>query len=255
MKNSNTGILDYFSVLVIGKNPDEKIVKFDAMDDVDTPYVIYSYKDINKLRKERIKVYELFLDNVSKDKDRSMVNEKIVELKSMSDDDYYASLGELYGYDSNNNIISNENPMGKWITCEKGGRVFSKYIHGVDGNFVTSEIKNMIDWSVTHKNLNKVNVYSRTWDLCVNKVTPSSDWDKMILRNMSKYDAIFKNFRNKEEYIDYNTSFWAYAVIDDHGMWFDMENENEIEWISKFYDNYIDKLPDDTLITIYECTK
>ena len=45
----NKGTLDYFSVLVIGQNPDEQILKFDMMEDVKNPYIIYNYSDLNYL--------------------------------------------------------------------------------------------------------------------------------------------------------------------------------------------------------------
>ena len=31
--------------------------------------------------------------------------------------------------------------------------------------------------------------------------------------------------------------------------------DDQFVWVEKFYESFIDPLPDDTLLTIYECTK
>jgi len=252
--NKNSGILDYFSVLVIGNNPDDEILKYDIMDDVSKPYIIYSYSDVNKIRKDRIKFYEEFKKNTNDQKIINGINEQLDNLNSMSDSEYYTSLGELYSYDSDKNIISTENQMGKWITCDKGGRIFSNYLKNFNDNGVVSVQKKDIDWKLTHMKSDRVNLYNRTWDLCVNKTPPENEKDKVILHNMRNYSSYFSNFKDKQQYVEMNCSFWTYAVIY-KGFWIDMENRNEMDWIIDFYNEYIKPLPDDTLLTIYECTK
>jgi hypothetical protein len=66
--------------------------------------------------------------------------------------------------------------------------------------------------------------------------------------------AYFENFKDKETYISWSTSFWGYAFVDQNN-WYDMDTEKmgQIEWVNSFYDKYIKKLPENTRITIYEC--
>lgn len=253
--NKNSGMLDYFSVLVIGDNPDNEILKYNSMEDVETPYIIYSYSDIHKIRKDRIKFYKEFLKNTSDTKTINSVKTQLEHLNSMTDLEYYIYLGELYSYDSDKNIISNENPIGKWITCEKGGKIFLNYLKDFNDNGVVSAKKSEIDWNLIHMREDKVNIYNRTWDLCVEKVEPVTDKDKAIISNMRKFNSYFSNFKNKDEYIKMNCSFWTYAVIDKNNMWVDMESRDEIDWTINFYDRFIKDLTSDTLVTIYECTK
>lgn len=253
--NKNSGMLDYFSVIVIGDNPDSEIEKYDSMRDVSKPYIIYKYSDIHKIRLERIKFYSEFMKNT---KDLNIINgikKQLNSLNSMSDIEYYSQLGELHSYDLDKNIISTENPFGKWITCDKGGRIFSNYLKDFNDNGINCAKECDIDWSLIHLREDKVNIYNRTWDLCVNKINPETDKDKEILKNMRKYDSYFKNFLNKDEYVKVSSSFWSYAVIDNNKMWFDMENVDEFDWIINFYDKFIKDLDPNTLITIYECTK
>jgi len=255
MKNQNSGMLDYFSVIVIGSDPDEVMLRYDLSEDTDKPYIIYSYSDIGKIRKDRIKFYEEFLKNTKDPKITNSIKEQIEDLKSVSDLEYYVQLGELYTYDADKNIISTENPNGKWITCEKGGKIFSNYLKDFNGNGVISAKKSEIDWSLIHLPVEKVNLYGRTWDLCVNKIKPETEKDKAIISNMKGFSPYFKNFTNKDEYVKLSCSFWTYAVATTAGAWVDMENRDEFDWTINFYDRFIKDLQPDMLITIYECTK
>lgn len=249
-----SGMFDYFSVLVIGENPDEQMYKFDMMEDTSKPYIIYSYSDLNKIRKNRIAVYEEFLTKSNDEKIIKTINENLEKLRSLSDLEFYTELGELYMYDEYKNIISTENPYGRWITCEKGGKIFSNYLKDFNGNGVISAKKKDIDWSLIHLPIEKVNLYNRTWDLCVEKITPETDKDRDIIKNMSHYKNYFSRYVDKNAYIKFSCSFWTYSVTYTGG-WTDMENRPESDWIINFYDRFIKNLPDDTLITIYECTK
>lgn len=247
------GTLDYFSVLVIGDNPDEQIGKYDSMKDVPKPYILYNYSDIHKLRGNKLKIYQELLKKFKNSREKEPINKKIAELKGLSDQEYYQQLGELNSFDEHNNIISTENPYGKWLTCEKGGRIFSKYMLDYNGNGLVSGKKEDFDWSLFHMNQQRVDVYGRTWDLCVNNIKPETDKDATILKNMAPYKSIFKTFKNKEDYIKTSCSFWTYAIVF-NGDWLDMYGKDGNTWICHFYDTFIKSLPKDELITIYECT-
>lgn len=255
MKNKNAGMLDYFSVLVIGDNPNDKIFKYDSMIESDNEYKLYNYSDINKLRIERIRIYEELLKaSMLNSRDSLLIKNKISDLRSMSDEEYYTDLASLHGYDSEKNIVTRENPLSKWITCEIGGRMFSNYIFDLNGNPTCENTKDGISWDLVHMNQDRVNTYSNTWDLIINKKEPSNERDTIIVSNMKKYKSIIESFGSKKLYVKYNCSFWTYAIIDRHGMWFDMEGRDEVEWICGFYDKHIRDLKGDTKITIYECT-
>lgn len=247
--------LDRFSVLVIGDDPDGQINKFDSSKVVDTPYILYKYSDLHKLRKLKIKTCEELIKSIGYGKNRNLIIDHINFLKKISDEDYYyGMLSELHSFDSDKNIITVDNPDGKWIGCEKGGKIFSNYLKDNNDNGVISAKKKDIDWSLTHMRQDKVNIYNRTWDLCVDKVEPENDKDRLILKNMSLYTNLFKQFSNKEDYIKMACSFWTYAIVN-NGNWADMDLIDERIWIPNYYNQFIDKIEDDELITIYECIK
>ena len=249
----NNNKFDYFSVLVIGEDPEAQIAKFDEMIDVE-PYVLYQYKDRSKIRKLQIEIYKNYLKTVSNLQERNLVIDKINELKKTSDEQYFLSLSELHQLDENKNIITSDNPDGKWLTCELGGRMYSDYLKDLTNKSITSGKKNEIDWSEIHLNKEVVNKYKRTWELCVEGIKSETPTDSLIINNMIHLTDYFKNFKNKEEYIKYNSSFFTNAIIL-NGKWFDMEDFDYSVWIIKYFERFISKMDNNELITIFECTK
>ena len=63
-------------------------------------------------------------------------------------------------------------------------------------------------------------------------------------------------FENKENYVISNTAFWGYAFLSDMTGWQDAsDTEDQFVWMNNFYNLFIKNLPEDTLLTIYECVK
>lgn len=248
------GTLDYFSVIVLGENAQEKINKYDDMLDVE-PYIIYHYKDRSDLKKIRINLYKEYLKNLTSTKDINYLKKKIYDIKNMSDDEFFFSLAEYKTFDENKNILSTENIHGKWLTCEKGGKIFSSYLKGFDDKPLIETTKKEINFDSIHLNKEEVYKFSKTWDLCVDKVTPINEKEEKIVENMKKFQNYFKNFIDKDTYVKVNTSFWSYAIINEDGEWISIDDYPQFEWIMNYYDNQIKPLSDNTKITIFECTK
>jgi hypothetical protein len=72
---------------------------------------------------------------------------------------------------------------------------------------------------------------------------------------MKNLDAYFLNFEGREHYIASNTAFWGLAFVDANG-WHELSPaDKQFDWVIGFYDRFISPLPDDTLLTIYECVR
>ena len=253
---NNKGTLDFFSVLVVGDNPEQQMLVFDDMLEVE-PYILYKHSDIKKLRLKKIELYNEYIRQIDDFRQISYINDKINELKQISDEEYFHLLSEPYYYDQEGNIISNENPNGRWLTCEKGGRIYSDKLKNANNQSVVSDLKCNINWGEIHLNEKTTSMYKRTWELCVENETPVSLNDETILRNMSPYSKLkyFNSFKDKEEYVNYNSSFFTNAIVI-NADWFDIENKNYIDWVINFKNMFIDKqIKDNDLITIFECTK
>ena len=72
------------------------------------------------------------------------------------------------------------------------------------------------------------------------------------MKNMQEY---FSNFEGREHYIAANTAFWGLAFVDDSG-WHELDSSvKQFDWVIGFYDKFIKPLPENTLLTIYECVR
>ena len=241
-----------FTVLVVGDNPEEVMSNFDDNNTVDEPYILYKRSDIGNIRVKKIKIYSELLKTLKGSDENKQLIEHISLLKSMTDEEYFESLSEYYQYDSEGNIISYDNPNGKWDTCDECGKIFPKPFITKDGKHVSSTNKKDIDWSLIHRNSERVALFSRTWDLCVDKMSPETDKDKLILHNFRQYPNYFNIFGNKEWYVNYSTSFSADAIVI-NGIWVDKETHKDIIWVSDFYNNFIERVGDNELLTVFEC--
>ena len=86
--------------------------------------------------------------------------------------------------------------------------------------------------------------------------TPTTEYEKQIFDNMKDKTAYFQKFENKENYVISNTAFWGYAFLSEKTGWVDASDTNDqFVWMAEYYNMFIKNLPDDTLLTIYECKK
>ena len=95
----NNYTIDRFSVLVIGVEPKSQIEKYDDLSYCETPYILYKYSDRKKIRMDRIKFYNEFLKSTTNRKDCEFLKAKIKEIESMTDHEFYISLGETRQFD------------------------------------------------------------------------------------------------------------------------------------------------------------
>ena len=83
----------------------------------------------------------------------------------------------------------------------------------------------------------------------MNGVISITEKDELIMK-------LVHYFVTKENYVISNTAFWGYAFVSEKTGWMDADDaEDQFAWMSTFYDLYIKNLDDDTLLTIFECTK
>lgn len=193
-------------------------------------------------------------------KDRKMdeyvnnwITSKLKHIKEISSFEYYKEITEGLYYDKNGNALTDENPDGKYDTCQIG-KHFSVPFTLINGSESYSALKKDIDWSKMHQN--NTDVYYSAWELCVEGREPNTKEEEVIKDNMLEKTGYFDNFKDKEEYVAYSTSYWTWAYVDNE-RWQDVDTEcngDSIKWINDYYEKYIQPLPEDTLLTIYECT-
>lgn len=243
----------HFVCIVAGDNPDELMKPYDRREE-EEPYVRYRYKDAAKIKEKYVELYEGILNSDEETIDKEELEDIVNDLKEMSVEEFYEELTEgLTIDDETGDAISTENrqgmfsyyELGKWLSVPfllKGGRE------------VFQAKKSDINWDKIH--LGGGDIYRKTWEMVMEGVEPSTDYEKTIYDNMKDKETYFKKFETKENYVVSNTAFWGYAFLSEKTGWVDAsDTSNQFVWMAEYYNMFIKNLPEDTLLTIYECKK
>lgn len=244
----------FFSVMVIGDNPDEILSKYDVNRAVE-PYVKYRYLDAKKLQNNAMKLLNGLIENSKNigltEFQLDLLRERLVHIKSLSPFEYYTVITDGMYYDENGDAITDENPNGKWVTASLGSH-FSLPLILKDGSESYQAYSDEIDW-VAMSSKDK-RLYEAAWDVVVDGKTPSNEEEEQIYNSMKDKVAYFSKFKNKESYVKYSCSYWAYALVNEEE-WVDMDSSpNTTEWVTSFIKMCKKKITKRTLVSIYECT-
>lgn len=242
----------FFSVMVVGDNHKELMDKYSLDLEVDS-YVRYEYLKADKYQSNSIKALDNLLshgDEIGLEPQvKESLERRIKTLKGMTPFEYYRELTEGMYYDENGNALSTENPNGHWKTA-RIGKNFSLPLKLKDGSESYSARCGDIDWDAMNE---PTELYEAAWEMVVEGREPTNEQEERVYESMKDKSAYFSNFKNKEDYVTYSTSYWNYAFVNKDG-WVDMVNEDERKWINNFYDRFIATIDPNDLVTIYECS-
>jgi hypothetical protein len=242
----------FFSVMVVGDNHKELMDKYSLDLEVDS-YVRYEYLKADKYQSNSIKALDNLLshgDEIGLEPQvKESLERRIKTLKGMTPFEYYRELTDGMYYDENGNALSTENPNGHWKTA-RIGKNFSLPLKLKDGTETYSAKASDIDWDAMNE---PTELYEAAWEMVVDGREPTNEQEERVYESMKDKSAYFSNFKNKEDYVTYSTSYWNYAFVNKDG-WVDMVNEDERKWINNFYDRFIATIDPNDLVTIYECS-
>lgn len=212
------------------------------------PYLAYEFSKAKSYHDKHIKIYEEML----KANDNDFLRHHLEYLKSIDDIDFFLDITEgLEIDDETGDAYSTNNPDGKYDTC-KIGKNLSLPLVTKDGKEVYSERKGNVDWGKIH--LNNKETYEFVWDSIVDgTVTPETDDEKKLYDNMKNRKEYFRNFKDRDTYVNSNTAFWGYAFLSDKTGWVEMGDKDQFEWVCRFFDTFVKPLDGNTMISVYEC--
>lgn len=244
---------NHFVCIVAGENPDEMLSHYDNAKNK-SRNVVYKYEDRDKIKDAYLAYRTALLDQDISAEQKSLIQDDIEEVKDMSPEDFYYDYTSDYTLDEDSgDAIEYRNPAGKWDSARLG-RTFANPFILKDGQESYSAKICDIDWSKMHGNGKEM--YSRTWDMIVDGKTPETEIEKTIYENMKNRIGYFRKFGDKDTYVASNTSFWGFAFLSDITGWKELDEDvDQFVWMTNFYDVFIRTLPDDTLLSIYECTR
>lgn len=247
----------HFNVLVAGENPEELMHLYDSTVKVE-PYVAYEYSKAEDYKNNYISTLRGVLKELEKldpnDPQVEYIREEIIDMEATPASDYYIELiGDLPIDEKTGNALSTENPNGKFTTCRPAGFFALPFILKEDGREVYSARKGEIDWKKIH--LANQRPYEVAWDTVMGNKVPADDDERVIYENMKNRVHYFQTFGNREHYIASSTAFWNFAFVDNKG-WHEIDGkEPQFDWVTKYYDRFVKPLPNDTKLTLFECTR
>lgn len=248
------------TLLAIGENHDEIVKKY-SLDTQVEPYIRYKFSEAEQLHAKYLNVLENMIKS-AKNIDQTLAdkyNEMYDEYCKMDDFEYYQQLTYGCKYDENGDAWSTENPNAhyQYEKCydkriqqnQMNEANFSNPLILKNGRKAYSALNNDIDWPKNH--MYNTEIYRSAWDICVNGVEPVTNEEKLIKRNFSKRQDYFRNFKNADEYIAHNCSFWCYGIATE-SEYMSCDSVNPVEWTTNFYDRFIKDLGDNERLSIYE---
>ena len=241
---------NYFSLMVVGENPDELIKPYDKSLTVDM-HVAYKKEDMHKIRLNDIEVFKKLLEIQDINEKEKVYFMRRLSIAESSDDlSYFLYITSGMDYDSEGNALTDENPNGKYDYISIARR-FATPLKLVDGTESFSAKCEDVDFAQMH-HFNE-STYEMVWELLVEGKEPKTQVEQTIYENMKSMENYMKKFSSKEDYVSYNTSLFYYAYLDKDG-WKDMDDaKSPNDWIVNFYDRFIEPMNPKELITLYEC--
>jgi len=246
----------HFNVLVVGENPEELMLKYDAGLKVE-PYVKYEYARAEEYYNSYLKSLRVLLKTMKRDdedeEDIALLEEEIHDIENMKPEDYYFELTAGCEIDTDSgDAYSRENPDAKFTSHRIAGFFALPFILK-DGREVYTAYKGDVDWDKIH--LANKRPYEVAWDTVVEGKTPNGEEEHKIYENMKYRTHYFTNFENREHYIAASCAFWNYAYVDENG-WVELDKSKpQFDWVINFYDRFIKPLPDNAKLTLYECVR
>lgn len=249
----------HFVAIVAGDNAEEIMLRYDAATKV-APYVVFEFAKAEQYKKDYIESLKNIILNKSNqmsEEQLEYLKEELQEIQGESATDYFLDLTDGMDIDpETGDAMTTENPNEMFTNHSVGGRFALPFIlKGVEGQAaeVYSAKKGDIDWSKIH--LANQHPYEVAWDTTHGLAEPQDDDERNIYEHMKNMTQYFLNFESREHYIASSTAFWGFAFADESG-WYELEpNMKQFDWVINFYDRFIKPLPDDTLLTIYECVR
>ena len=233
--DSNLQINRKYTVLVAG-NIDLK--EYDINKKVE-PYVVYKYSDRNEIRKSIINIYEKYIENIPIENFflKEILSTKLQEIQEMTDEEYfeYATKGMKYDKKTGD-ALSTINPKGKYNTLMDATEEFA--IPLIGNSFQCK----VIDLPKNVKNDNELKKLSEHWQ----KMMESEDIKEKYIETYS----------NEETYLSVMSEPLFYnAFVSEATGWLEQGDENQIEWVLNFKKRFIENLPDNTILKVYNFTK
>ena len=244
----------HFTLVVVGDNHSELVRKYDKKLKVE-PYVVYRFEDAEKMYNKKLLILKSLINQVDGNDDRKeFFTEEYNYYSGIDYLEFYTEITEGLDIDEKTgDAYSTENPDGKYDSARVAG-VFALPLIDKDGNETYSCRKGDVRWEEVH--LKGTELYEAAWDTVMEGKVPENDNERTIYENMKNRKAYFEFYGTRDNYVKSSTSFWGFAFLSERTGWVELEDTvSQVEWVTNFYERFMEPLSDDEKITIYECIR
>lgn len=278
--------MSHFTVLVIGPDPESQLAPFD--ENLELPrHLIQTKAQIIQEERKRVEKYKAntyakYLENPEKYESECKNEEHIAYLKNefpkklnWTDEDFYkegTEWNEPEDFDEEGNIWGTSNEKAKWDWFQLGGRWTGAFVlkpntSGTVGEYSlisgvraeVDEADQAIKGDIDFDAMREKQIISARKNY--RKFLAEPEDRKKAAMWMYGVKMIGDRIQTEEEYIQDSIGFSTFAVLL-NGEWYEkgkmgwfgvVHDEKESEqWESEFK-KLLDGLPDDTLLSVYDC--
>lgn len=268
--------MSHFTVLVIGKEPEKQLAPYHEFEctGFDDEYI----QDVDKTEEHKKDFLARNEENKTKYPTFKKYLEEYEEIKEKDDsEDSKYSYFETDEKGEVIKVVRRTNPNAQWDWYQLGGRWTGAFklkpntegeigkpglmTEGADlGTYNQTEKKN-IDFSVDKETFE---TNKRWYEVVIDGDKPKNQKEKKwIEHNFYKKEYYTERYNNKEDYAKRQTEFSTYAVIK-NGKWYSPGDmgwwgcssesvEDKKKWEKSFFKHWIKDLPNDTLLSVYDC--
>lgn len=249
----NRDDFNHFVCIVAGNEPEKIMAQF-AKEEKGDKKILIPITSAPQFRQHYINTYRELIKGDISELEKKAFEAELEFAETSTDLEFFDDKTHEMEHDpETGDVITYENVMGKWRSYNLG-KFFSIPFKLKDGKEAYQARKSEIDWDAIH--LNNKEVYEAAWDMVIGHKQPATEEEQIIYDNMKNRGAYFLKYGDRDTYVISNTAFWGYAFASDKTGWLELEPEmNQFIWVKNYYDLFIKPLPEDTLLTIYECTK
>ena len=270
--------MSHFSVLVVGRNIDKQLARFD--ENLDTPqYVSHTKEELiangrkeiesykNRIYAEYLKDPEAYKESCKHSNPHfRYVSEEFPEKLNWTDAQIYEDKIKYEEEDDitpEGGVYSTYNPNSKWDWYSVGGR-WKDLLKLKSEGFADATKFSEINWDAMRNDTTAYDKAIRFWELIVEKQEAVSDSDKETVKwSFYKPEFYTERYPNKEAYAKTTAEFTTFAVLKE-GKWYEKgemgwfggssdSGDDEMKWAQNFWDNFLKDCNGDTEITVVDC--
>lgn len=237
-------------VLVIGENPYELMSLYDRNAKVE-PYIARTSAEVIETWREYLKGV-----TVSRSLTQAFFTWGIGRTMDSFAQAYYGNSE----FDQAGNLISRDNPKGKWTWHILGGRFRGRLIPKKDAPGVLGSPGMHGNKPEREDGVDRIRFGDVNWQktnygwLFANELT-ARWWNVLHGGTNINFEYYMRKYKTREEYVSRNMLFASHKVVTPDGKWHECGDSMEAmrDWEKNFWTKFMKDLSLDTLLTVVDC--